>query len=95
MAPKIRDYLDASQLTALAAVEDVLGKELRAGMAQGWPYKDIYRQTRKRAQKVAAVLGTTKVRASALVKALATSRKKSRPGPVSQLFLWEPKSGHA
>jgi phage regulator Rha-like protein len=89
MAPKIRDYLDASQLTALAAVEDALGKELRAGMAQGWPYKDIYRQTRKRAQKVAAVLGTTKVGASALVKALATSRKKSQPGRELRLALWE------
>ena len=95
MAPTVRDFLDASQLTALAVVEDALGKALRAGMAQGWLYKDVYRQARARAQKVAAVLGKTPVRTSAAGLALAASGKRSQSGTAVQLPLWADNTGHA
>lgn len=93
--PHIRDFLDASQLTALAVVEDALGKELRAGMARGWPYKDVYRQARKRAQALAVALGTSPVRGTALAMARAAPRTQRRPGPVKQLSLWEAPTGKA
>ena len=95
MAPTIRDFLDASQLTALAAGEDALGKELRAGMAQGWPYKAIYQQAKARAHVVAAAIGKTPVLAPVAGMALPTSRKPKTSGKSSQLSLWGYSEGNA
>ncbi|EKO41229.1 MAG: phage regulatory protein, rha family [Solidesulfovibrio magneticus str. Maddingley MBC34] len=95
MAPTIRDFLDASQLTALAAVEDALGKELRAGMAHGWPYKAIYQQAKARAHVVAAAIGKTPVLAPVAGMALPTSRKPKASGKSSQLSLWGYSEGNA
>lgn len=93
MVLSVRDYLDASQLTALAAVEDALGKALRDGMGQGWPYKAVYQDARKRAHEVAAVLGKSPIRTSAPAMALAASGKRPSSRAAVQLTLWEPCTG--
>jgi len=95
MGPTVRDHLDASQLAALAVVEDAVVKALHAGMGEGWPYKTVYLEARKRAHAVATVLGKSPVRASALPASEAASGKRSRPRAAVQLPLWEPRTGRA
>lgn len=88
MAPTIRDFLDASQLTALAAVEDALSKELRAGMSLGWPYKAIYQQAKTRAHVLAAAIGKTPVLAPVAGMALPAPKKPKASEKGGQLSLW-------
>jgi len=93
MGPTVRDHLDASQLAALAVVEDTVVKALHAGMGEGWPYKTVYHEARKRAHAVATVLGKSPVRASALPASEPASGKRPRPRAAVQLPLWEPRTG--
>lgn len=89
MGPTVRDHLDASQLAALAVVEDTVVKVLHAGMGEGWPYKTVYLEARKRAHAVATVLGKSPVRASALPASEPASGKRPQPRAAVQLPLWE------
>lgn len=86
----VRDFLNASQLAVLAAVEDTLGRELRDGMSRGLSYPDVYRQARERVRAFAGVFGKTPVMGVGVgAGLLVASGRRARSGAGDRPVLWE------
>ena len=75
-----RDLAHVEQLTALMLVERIIADEIRAGIAAGKPYKQIYTDLQARLSSINALMTTTSGLQSRLtVKELNTpSRAKTR-----------------
>jgi len=71
----LREFLEARQLVALAAAENVAAKALQDGMDSGMPYRDIYLLAKDRVLALAELVGRTPV---ALPPAATTSNPQPR-----------------